>query len=176
MKKATRWIMGLAVGMLLSSGCGQPAQQIGPQPAVPSNQEIEVLCGSSFRPPMEKLVEMYEQETGAKVGLVFGGSEDHLPKVKLKAVGDLYVTHTPYMQYTREADALLSKGKGISRAWRQIGVNDQTYYRWRREYGGLKIDQAKRLKELERENARLKRLPVDAEIDEAILRETDELR
>jgi len=71
----------------------------------------------------------------------------------------------------READVLLSQGKTIAQACKQIGVADQTYYRWRREYGGMKTDQAKRLKELERENARLKRLLADAELDKAILRE-----
>ena len=71
----------------------------------------------------------------------------------------------------READVLLSKGQTITQACKQIGVTDQTYYRWRKEYGGLKVDQARRLKELERENARLKRLLADAELDKAILRE-----
>ena len=71
----------------------------------------------------------------------------------------------------READVLLSQGKSVAQACKQIGITDQTYYRWRREYGGMKMDQAKRLKELERENARLKRLLADAEIDKAILRE-----
>ena len=71
----------------------------------------------------------------------------------------------------READVLLSQGKSIAQACKQIGVTDQTYYRWRREYGGMKADQAKRLKELERENTRLKGLLADAEIDKAILRE-----
>ena len=71
----------------------------------------------------------------------------------------------------READVLLSQGKSIAQACKQVGITDQTYYRWRREYGGMKTDQAKRLKELERENARLKRLLADAEIDKAILRE-----
>jgi len=71
----------------------------------------------------------------------------------------------------READVLLSQGKSIAQACKQIGITDQTYYRWRREYGGMKTDQAKRLKELERENARLKRLLADAEIDKAILQE-----
>ena len=54
---------------------------------------------------------------------------------------------------------------------KQLGVTDQTYYRWRRAYGGMKVDQARRLKALERENARLKRLLADAELDKAILRE-----
>jgi transposase-like protein len=70
-----------------------------------------------------------------------------------------------------EADVLISQGKTITQVTKQIGITDQTYYRWRKEYGGLKTDQAKRLKELERENARLKRLLADAEIDKAILRE-----
>jgi transposase-like protein len=71
----------------------------------------------------------------------------------------------------READVLISQGRTVAQASRQIGVTEQTYYRWRKEYGGLKTDQAKRLKELERENARLKRLVADAELDKAILRE-----
>ena len=71
----------------------------------------------------------------------------------------------------READVLLSQGKTVVQAVKQIGVTEQTYYRWRKEYGGMKTNQAKRLKELERENARLKRLLADAELDKAILRE-----
>ena len=70
-------------------------------------EEIEILCGTSFRPPMEELLKLYEKKTGGRAVLALGGSEDHLPKVKLKAMGDVYVTHTPYMQYTKEADALL---------------------------------------------------------------------
>jgi putative transposase len=71
----------------------------------------------------------------------------------------------------READVLISQRKTVAQACKQIGVTEQTYYRWRKEYGGLKTDQAKRLKELERENARLKRLLADAELDKAILKE-----
>ena len=71
----------------------------------------------------------------------------------------------------RQADVLLSQGQTVSQASKQIGVTDQTYFRWRKEYGGLKTDQARRLKELEKENARLKRLLADAELDKAILRE-----
>ena len=66
---------------------------------------------------------------------------------------------------------MIAQGKTVGQASRQIGVTEQTYYRWRKEYGGLKTDQAKRLKELERENARLKRLVAEAELDKAILRE-----
>jgi putative transposase len=71
----------------------------------------------------------------------------------------------------REAEVLIAQGKTVAQAAKQIGATEQTYYRWRREYGGLKTDQAKRLKELERENARLKRLLADAELDKAILKE-----
>ena len=71
----------------------------------------------------------------------------------------------------READVLIAKGHTVAQACKRIGVTDFTYYRWRREYGGMKTVQAKRLKELERENARLKRLLADAELDKAILRE-----
>jgi transposase-like protein len=57
----------------------------------------------------------------------------------------------------READVLLSQGMNVSQICKRIGIADQTYYRWRKVYGGMKVDQAKRLKELETENARLKR-------------------
>ncbi len=71
----------------------------------------------------------------------------------------------------READVLIAQGRTVGFACKQIGVVEQTYYRWRKEYGGLKTGQAKRLRELERENVRLKRLPADADLDKAILRE-----
>ena len=71
----------------------------------------------------------------------------------------------------READVLIAKGQTVAQVCKHIGVTGVTYYRWRKEYGGMKTDQAKRLKELERENARLKRLLADAELDKAILRE-----
>lgn len=63
------------------------------------------------------------------------------------------------------------RGKQVPEMCRKLGVAEQTYYRWKQEYGGLRMDQAKRLKELEKENARLKRLLADAELDKAILRE-----
>ena len=71
----------------------------------------------------------------------------------------------------READVLIGQGQNVSDVIRHLGVSDVTYYRWRKEYGGLKIDLAKRLKDLEKENARLKRLLADAELDKAILKE-----
>ena len=71
----------------------------------------------------------------------------------------------------RQAEVLISQGQSISQASKQLSITDQTYYRWRKEYGGLKTDQAKRLKELERENSRLKKLVADLSLDKAILEE-----
>ncbi len=65
----------------------------------------------------------------------------------------------------------LARGEPVAKVARRLGVSEQTYYRWRREYGGLRVDQAKRLKELERENTRLKRLVADQALDNAILKE-----
>jgi transposase-like protein len=71
----------------------------------------------------------------------------------------------------READVELGKGQSVSQVCRKLEVSEHTYYRWRKEFGGLKVDQAKRLKELERENARLKQVVADQALDNAILRE-----
>ena len=71
----------------------------------------------------------------------------------------------------REAEILLSQGATTGEASRRIGVTEQTYYRWRREYGGMRVEQAKRLKELEKENTRLKKLVADLSIDISILKE-----
>ena len=71
----------------------------------------------------------------------------------------------------REAEVLMSQGTTQELAAKQIGISTQTLMRWRKEYGGLRMDQAKRLKDLERENARLKKLVAEAELDKAILRE-----
>ena len=71
----------------------------------------------------------------------------------------------------REAEVYLAEGVSVGEVIRRLGVTKITYYRWRREYGGMKVDQAKRLKSLEKENARLKRLLADAELDKAILKE-----
>ena len=73
-----------------------------------------------------------------------------------------------------EADVLLSQGINVSQVCKRIGVSDQTYYRWRKTYGGMKVDQAKRLKELETENARLKRAVADLTVDKLILKEVAE--
>ena len=71
----------------------------------------------------------------------------------------------------REVEIMLSKGSTIGEASKKIGVTEQTYYRWRKLYGGMKVEQAKRLKELEKENFRLKRLVADLSLDNAILKE-----
>ena len=71
----------------------------------------------------------------------------------------------------REAEVLQAQGSSIRAVCKQLGITDQTYYRWRKEYGGLKVDQAKRLRELERENGRLKKCVADLTLDNAILKE-----
>ena len=71
----------------------------------------------------------------------------------------------------REAEVLLNQGSTVGEVSKKIGVTDQTYYRWRKEYGGMRVDQARRLKELEKENSQLKRLVADLSLDNAILRE-----
>jgi putative transposase len=74
----------------------------------------------------------------------------------------------------READVLLSQGRPVKQVSNQLGIAEQTYYRWRKAYGGMKVDQAKRLKELEVENARLKRAVADLTVDKLILKEVTE--
>ena len=71
----------------------------------------------------------------------------------------------------RQVDVLVSQGQNIADAIRQIGVSEVTYYRWRQEYGGLKADQVKRLKQLEQENSRLRRAVSDLTLDKLILQE-----
>jgi putative transposase len=71
----------------------------------------------------------------------------------------------------REAEVLLSQGGTVGEVSRKLGITEQTYYRWRREYGGMRVEQARRLKELEKENGRLKRLVADLTLDIAILKE-----
>jgi transposase-like protein len=71
----------------------------------------------------------------------------------------------------REAEVLLGQGATVGEVCRKIGVTDVTYYRWRKEYGGMRVDQARRLKELEQENARLKKVVADFALDNAILKE-----
>ncbi len=85
-------------------------------------------------------------------------------------------SHSPELiiNKLRQAEILLNQGSTVSEASRKIGVTEQTYYRWRKEYGGLRIEQAKKLKTLEKENARLKKLVADISLDNAILKEASE--
>ena len=71
----------------------------------------------------------------------------------------------------REVEVKISQGIKVAEAIRSIGVSEQTYYRWRKEYGGMRTDQAKRMKEVEKENIRLKKLVADLSLDNAILKE-----
>jgi molybdate transport system substrate-binding protein len=124
-QRAARWLT--AVTVLAAAGCGPtpappvstpPAAAPGPAPktagpqaemaAAPSSEkELVILCGTSFRSPSEKLVELFKQATGHEAVLSFGGSEDLLPQVRLKAAGDLFITHDPFMDKTKEFGALL---------------------------------------------------------------------
>jgi transposase-like protein len=81
--------------------------------------------------------------------------------------------HTPeqIIAKLREAEVALAKGQTTSQVCRQIGITEHTYYRWRKEYGGLRVDQAKRLKELEKENVQLKKLVGEQALDLTILKE-----
>ena len=71
----------------------------------------------------------------------------------------------------RVAEVMINQGATVAQVCRKIEVTDQTYFRWRKEYGGLRVDQAKRLKSLEEENSRLKKLVADLSLDKAILQE-----
>ena len=84
--------------------------------------------------------------------------------------------HTPdeVINKLREAEVALAQGSTVAEASRQIGVTEQTFYRWRSEYGGLRVDQVKRLKQLESENTRLKRAIADLTLDNQILKEASE--
>jgi transposase-like protein len=84
--------------------------------------------------------------------------------------------HTPeqIIGKLREAEVALAGGHAVLEVCRTLGITEQTYYRWRKEYGGLKVDQARRLKELERENTRLRRAVADLTLDKLVLKEAAE--
>ena len=73
----------------------------------------------------------------------------------------------------REAEVMVNQGSTVIEVARKLSISEQTYYRWRKEYGGMRVDQARRLKELELENARLKKLVADLSLDNAILKEAN---
>ena len=81
--------------------------------------------------------------------------------------------HTPeqIIQKLRQADVDLAAGKTVAQACQALGVSEQTFHRWRNQYGGMKADEAKRLRELEQENARLKRLVAELSLDKQMLQE-----
>ncbi len=98
-----------AMAAICAGGCKPASQDAQPgttEAAAPQVQEIEVLCGGSFRYPLEKLAEQFEKETGIRALLVFGQSEDHLPKVEMRAMGDIFVSHDPFVQNTKDVGAL----------------------------------------------------------------------
>jgi putative transposase len=84
--------------------------------------------------------------------------------------------HTPeqIIRKLREVEVALAQGQTVSQACKSIGVTEQTFYRWRSEYGGLRMDQVKRLKQLERDNSRLRRAVADLTLDNQILKEAAE--
>ncbi len=92
----------IAMGLILAIGCGGGGNGNNGD----DDYDFTVLCGTSFRTPMEELVKQYKEETGETVIMTFGGSEELLPHVKLKSQGDIFISHSPYMQYTKDADAL----------------------------------------------------------------------
>lgn len=113
-KRVCRALLAMLAAVLLAGCRGeqQPAVQ-PPGGQQPGEQTLQVLCGGSFQPPLQKLEEMFEAETGHQVELVIGQSEDHLPKVRTKAAGDVFVSHDPYIDYTEQAGAMLR--------WVQVG-------------------------------------------------------
>ncbi len=86
-------------------------------------------------------------------------------------MGRKHYTAEQIIGMLREAEVLQSQGMTIGEASRKLGISEQTYYRWRKESGGMRVDQAKRLKELEKENVRLKKLVADLSLDKDILKE-----
>ncbi len=102
--------------------------------------------------------------------------EDRLldPRRREQEMAKKRFTIEQIINHLREADVFLAQGETVGVVCRRIGVSEQSYYRWRREYGGLKVDQARRLKDLEQENARLKRAVADLTLYKLILKEAAE--
>ncbi len=78
------------------------------------------------------------------------------------------------IRHLRQSEVLSSQNRSTSEICRELGISENTYYRWRKEYGGMRVTQAKRLKELEKENSRLKRAVADLTLDNLILKEASE--
>ena len=86
-------------------------------------------------------------------------------------MGRKYFKPEQIIKKLREAEVLFSTGELVEQVCRKLGISDVTYYRWRKEYSGMKVEQAKRLKQLEQENSRLKKLVADLSLDNSILKE-----
>ncbi len=88
-------------------------------------------------------------------------------------MGRKHFTPEQIIKHLREAEILLGKGSNLAQACKKLSISEQTYYRWRREYGGMHVIQAKRLKDLEKENSQLKKLVADLSLDNSILKEVN---
>jgi putative transposase len=121
--------------------------------------EVFSLTVCSDMPPLDSVRDFVEENA------ILGQKEADMGRQK----------HTAEQIVTklREADVLLGKGMPLEEVVRQLGISDATYYKWRKEYGGLRVDQAKRLKELEQENSRLKKAVADLTLDNMILKEVN---
>jgi transposase-like protein len=86
-------------------------------------------------------------------------------------MGRKYFKAEQIIKHLREAEILLGKGDNVAQVCKKIGVSEQTFYRWRREYGGMQVEQAKKYRELEKENSRLKKIVADLSLDNSILKE-----
>lgn len=104
MQRVFHAVLSLALGVL--AGCGGPtAPKDGEGPDSGQAPELVILVGNSFIPPTEQLIQQFAEQTGIGATFTTGGSEDLLPHVKAKRQGDVYITHDPYLDYTREAGA-----------------------------------------------------------------------
>lgn len=112
-RRLSRALLAVLAAAALAGCRGEQQSATRPPGGQPDDQVLQILCGGSFQPPLQKLAEMFEAETGHQVELVVGQSEDHLPKVKTKAAGDVFVSHDPYLDYTEQAGAMLR--------WVQVG-------------------------------------------------------
>ena len=86
-------------------------------------------------------------------------------------MGRKYFTAEQIIKKLREAEVMQGRGETVEQICRNLGISDVTYYRWRKEYGGMQVEQARRLKDIEQENVRLKKLVADLSLDNAILKE-----